>query len=75
MSYKHPDESGKRIKRALLDRDRTQRWLAKQARIEETTLSKIVNGRVLPTVREQRAIARVLQCPPAELFSVEAVSA
>lgn len=69
-SNKQLDESdGKRIKRALLDRDRSQRWLARQAHIDETTLSKIVNDRVRPNAREQKAIARVLQLPPEDLFA------
>lgn len=46
----------------------TQREVARQASIHETEFSRIVNGRVNPTRREQIAIAAVLEKPIADLW-------
>jgi transcriptional regulator with XRE-family HTH domain len=47
----------------------TQRKVARRARVDESRLSGIARGRLLPTATEQRRIARVLNMPVEELFS------
>ena len=57
------------LKLAIFKSGRTQRAIAKEARISENYLSQIVRGRVNPTPKEQQAIAKVLALPVAYLFA------
>ena len=47
----------------------SQRWLAEKARIHESQVSQIINGKLLPSERQRRAIAKALKLQPEELFS------
>ena len=54
---------------AMLEKDvPSQRELARQTRIHESTLSQIVNGRVVPRSDEKARIAGVLGKDVRELF-------
>ena len=54
---------------AMIEADiRSQRELAQKARIHESTLSMIVNGRVVPRPDEKARIAGVLRKDVRELF-------
>lgn len=57
------------IFRALKTIGRTQRWLAQVSGIHETSLSLIVNGRLIPNKRQMSAIAGALGIDPQTLFS------
>jgi transcriptional regulator with XRE-family HTH domain len=48
------------LKTAILQSKQTQRRVARRTRIDETRLSRIVRGQVVPFPREKRALARVL---------------
>jgi len=54
MAYNH------RLKQAILDSGYRQNWLAKKAGIEESRLSRVVNGHVEATKEEIRELARAL---------------
>ena len=58
-----------RIKMLLIAQNTSQRWLSQQTRIDEPTISRILNGRVSATEREKRLISGVLQRPVSELFN------
>jgi len=63
------------LKIAIIDSGRTQRAIARSARIDETRFSRIVSGQVQTVAKERRRIARVLRKPEAELFpDVEALA-
>jgi ribosome-binding protein aMBF1 (putative translation factor) len=46
-----------------------QRWLAGKARIHESIISLIINGRLLPNQRQRQAIARALRLPAEQIFT------
>lgn len=46
---------------AIVDSDRTQRAIARSARMHETRLSRIISGEVKPTDTERRRLARALR--------------
>jgi transcriptional regulator with XRE-family HTH domain len=56
------------LKVAILRTRRSQRAIAQDAGIPETRLSQIVNARVIATVEERRALARVLDQQVSSLF-------
>jgi transcriptional regulator with XRE-family HTH domain len=59
-----------RLKMAILaDKRRTQEEIARAAGLHPTTLSQIVQGRIIPTREEEVAIAKALHLPPDRLFS------
>lgn len=64
------------LKFAILASGLTQRRLARRTRIEETRLSRIVRGQVVPVPRERRALAKALGRVEVDLFPprVEAVA-
>ena len=47
----------------------SQRWLAEKARIHESQVSQIINGKLLPSDRQRKAIAKALRMQADELFS------
>jgi transcriptional regulator with XRE-family HTH domain len=47
----------------------SQRWLAEKARIHESQLSQIINGKLLPSDRQRQAIAKALKMQLEQLFS------
>ena len=60
----------KRLMLALVDVGLTQRELARRSGVHETTLSRIVNGRLIPSSDEARRIAKVLGRAPSDLFDI-----
>lgn len=46
----------------------TQRELSKRTGLNETLLSRIITGRMRPTVLERRIISKVLRTPQYKLF-------
>jgi len=58
-----------RLKIAILERREPQYVLASRSGIDETRLSRIVRGRVQPTVEERLSIATALGVPERELFA------
>lgn len=68
MTRKKPCPN-KALQHAIIDSDKTQRQLAKAARLDETRFSQIVRGREHPpTETERAAIARVLGRQECDLF-------
>lgn len=56
------------LKTAILASGKLQKQIAREAAIDETTLSHIVRGRLAATTAERRRLARVLAKSEAELF-------
>lgn len=56
------------LERAIFDSHKKKIVIAKRAGIHQTRLSKILNGHVDATDDEQKALARVLRRPIADLF-------
>lgn len=56
------------LKVAIAESGRTQRAIAKAARMDETRLSRIVRQQVVPFKHEQTALARVLGSSVGALF-------
>lgn len=56
------------LKVAIVQSGKSQRVLARVARIPETRLSHIVRGRIEPTDKERERISKALQRPADELF-------
>ena len=56
------------LKHAIVDSGRTQRAIARQTRIDETLLSRYVNGWDDPDERDRKQLAKVLKKTEAELF-------
>lgn len=61
-------DKNKKIILALLDNRLTQRELSKRARVHETRVSLIVNGRLIPSESEADRIAKTLNCNRSEIF-------
>jgi transcriptional regulator with XRE-family HTH domain len=59
-----------RLKDAIFRSGRFQYAIAQEAGLTETRLSRLIQGRALPTPLERRRIATVLRCPEAELFAL-----
>jgi hypothetical protein len=47
----------------------SQRWLARKAKLHETTVSLIINGRLIPTDDQQKAIALAMGSTPKRIFT------
>jgi len=60
------------LKVAIVDSRRTQRWIARRTRIDETRLSRIISCQAHPFPEEKRALARVLAKSEDELFGAGA---
>jgi transcriptional regulator with XRE-family HTH domain len=58
----------------MLERNLTQREVARRADIAEVRMSRIALGKDLATDDERRAIAKVLRRGVSRLFPVEAVA-
>lgn len=58
----------KALKHAIVDDGRSQRTIAGRTHIEETRLSRILSGQIVPTPKERRALSRILRRPIRELF-------
>ena len=56
---------------AILKSKRNQIEIAREAKIQESKLSKIVNGYINPTQEEMQAIASVLNCEIETIFPSE----
>ena len=56
------------LKFAVIKSGKNQIEIARQARIAESKLSKVVNGHVQPTVQEQKRIAEALNLELEDLF-------
>jgi hypothetical protein len=63
------------LKVAIVERDITQREVARRADIPEVRLSLFVRGHLQPTEDEEKALARVLRRQRSDLFPTEAVPA
>jgi transcriptional regulator with XRE-family HTH domain len=59
------------LKVAIVRAGTTARAVAKRARLHETRLSAIANGRIVPNENEQRRIARALETTVDYLFGSE----
>jgi transcriptional regulator with XRE-family HTH domain len=57
------------LKLKILERFKYQADFAQLVKLHEGRLSRIVNGRVVPTEQERQRIAEVLGIPETELFS------
>ena len=57
-----------RLKFAIIECGKNQIQIAREAEIQESRLSKIVNGYVNPTDEEKERIAKVLDCRVDSLF-------
>ena len=72
MTYNKGDgmsrKKNKSLKFAIIERDRTQKQIAREAGMSEATLSLIINGVYNPSVEQQQIIARILGKSPKELF-------
>lgn len=53
---------------ALLDEGLTQREVSKKSGVNESRLSLIKNGRLIPSKAEAEKIAKLLECDPSDLF-------
>jgi len=56
------------LKLKILERFKYQADFAQLVKLREERLSRIVNGRVVPTDRERQRIAEALGIPESELF-------
>lgn len=56
------------LKVAIVESGKTQRVIARRARVPESKLSHFVRGRIVPTEKEQAAIAKAIGRPAHELF-------
>ena len=52
----------------LRGNDLSQRWLADRARVHESQLSQIINGKLIPNHRQREAIARALRMRSDQIF-------
>lgn len=59
------------LKVAIVEREITQREVARRAGIPEIRLSLFVRGHEQPTEDEQKALARILKRARADLFGVQ----
>jgi transcriptional regulator with XRE-family HTH domain len=59
------------LKISILEKFHRQADFAQKAGIEESLLSKIVNGRRSPTVEQRQAISKTLGIDASELFSCQ----
>lgn len=62
------------LKHAIVDSGRTQRAIARTARIDETRLSRITTGQIQPIASERKRLARILQRSQADLFPMESAA-
>lgn len=56
------------LKIAIVESERSQVEIAKDADIPESRLSKLVNGHDEPTDTERKSLAKILKKKPAQLF-------
>ena len=56
------------LRRAIFESGLSQRWIAKQADIEESLFSKYVNGWREPDADQKKRIARVMKRRVADVF-------
>ncbi|WAH38635.1 helix-turn-helix transcriptional regulator [Alicyclobacillus dauci] len=64
-------ENKTRLKKILEDNGIKQEWLANKAGLNSNTLSRVVTGRHLPTLRVAQKIARALNTTVDELWPLE----
>lgn len=64
--YMEPMDLGQVIKQSL--GGRSQVWLSQQSGVDQSTISRIINGRVDPTPETLEALGRVLGIDPAYLM-------
>lgn len=64
--YRWPPQ--KRLGLYLTEHDIQRQWLAEQTGLSQVTVSGIVTGRIRPTPRARRLIARALGRPSGRLF-------
>ena len=57
-----------KLKFAIIKSGKNQIEIAREAEIQESKLSKIVNGYVQPSIEEKEKIAKVLEIPVGSLF-------
>ena len=60
-----------RIKVVLVEKKRTNKWLAEQLGVNPTTVSKWCTNKVQPTLETMFAIAKVLNVPVQDLLTNE----
>jgi len=60
-----------KLKKRIGERGFKQRFIASKIGISETTLSKIVNGKIKPNYKIALGIAKLLECKPDDIFFEE----
>lgn len=63
------------LKMAIVQSRRTQKTLARLARIETPRLSNIIHGKLVATERERRRLSELLGKPESELFPTTSTEA
>jgi transcriptional regulator with XRE-family HTH domain len=63
------------LKVAIIDSGKTQRQVARRARIDETRFSRIITGQVAPFPIERERLAKILKKTELELFPAPAAQA
>jgi|YelNatPaOPRAMG01_1025707.scaffolds.fasta_scaffold614191_1 transcriptional regulator with XRE-family HTH domain len=66
--YQEANKMNRMLKLKILERFKYQADFAQLVKLREERLSRIVNGRVVPTDRERQRIAEALGIPESELF-------
>lgn len=59
-----------RIKEILVEKDKTQTWLADQLGVEFVTVSRYVNNHRQPSIEILFEIARILKVNPKDLLNL-----
>lgn len=57
-----------KLKEKLIEKGRTQSWIASQIGISKTTLSKYANGSRKVKYETALKIAKLLECKPDDIF-------
>lgn len=57
-----------KLKEKLIEKGRTQTWIASQIGISKTTLSKYANGSRKVKYETALKIAKLLECKPDDIF-------
>jgi DNA-binding XRE family transcriptional regulator len=60
-----------KLKNRIDEKGYKQRFIASKIGISETTLSKIVNGKIKPNYKTALEIAKLLGCKPDDIFFEE----
>jgi DNA-binding XRE family transcriptional regulator len=64
----------KQLKKAMIDREMSQKTLAELSRLPRQYINMIANGRLNPTFEQQCRIAKALNVDPAKVFDREVVN-